>query len=107
MKGLFKEDIKQINEYNESLKLWIKCEQGLLKRQGNYSKLNASLKFFTDEGGNVRLKGRFTNSSVCYEKKHPILLRSGSVSYFTTLIVRDSHQEVLHHGIEITFNHKH
>ena len=29
-KGLCKEDILQVNEYKESLKLWIKCEQGFL-----------------------------------------------------------------------------
>ena len=61
--GLCKEDIFQVNEYNESLKLWIKCEQGLLKRQDNYSKLNVSLKLFTDEKSIIiSLKGRFANS---------------------------------------------
>ena len=73
-KCLFTEDILQVNENNESLKLWIKCEQRLLKQQDNYSKLNASLKLFTDEEGIVRLKGRFTNSSICYNERHPILL---------------------------------
>ena len=53
----------------------------------------------------MRLKGRFANSSTCYEERHPILLRSGSVSYFTKLIVHDSHQKVLHHGIETILNH--
>ena len=57
-KCLFTEDILQVNENNESLKLWIKCEQRLLKQQDNYSKLNASLKLFTDEEGIVRLKAR-------------------------------------------------
>ena len=65
-KGLCKEDILQVNEYNESLKLWIKCEQGLFKRQGNYSKLNASLKLFTDEEGMVRLKVWYV-WSICKE----------------------------------------
>ena len=32
-KGVCKEDILQANEYNESLKLWIKYEQGLLKQR--------------------------------------------------------------------------
>ena len=32
-KGVCKEDILQVNEYNESLKVWIKYEQGLLKQQ--------------------------------------------------------------------------
>ena len=32
-KGVCKEDILQVNEYNESLKLWIKYEQGLLKQR--------------------------------------------------------------------------
>ena len=104
-KDLCKEDILHLNEYNKTSKLWIKSEQGLLKRQGNYSKLNVSLKLFTDEEGIVRLKGRFANSLICYEERHPILLRSGSVGYFTTLIVRDSRQKVLYHGIETILNH--
>ena len=54
----------------ESLKLWIKREQRLFKRQDNYSKLNASLKLFTDEEGIFRLKGRFANSSICYDERH-------------------------------------
>ena len=77
----------------------------MLKRQDSYSKLNASLKLFTDEEGIVGLKGRFANSSIRYDEKHSILLRSGSVGYFTTLIVRGSHQKMLHHGIETTLNH--
>ena len=68
------------------------------------------LKLFTNEEDItviLRLKGRFANSSICYEERHPILLRSSSVSYFTTLIVRDSCQKVLPHGIESTLNHIH
>ena len=84
--GLRKEDILQFNEYNESLKWRIKCEQVILKRQDNYSKLDASLKLFTDEQGIIRVKGRFANNSICYDERHPILLQSGSITYFTTLI---------------------
>ena len=98
--GLCKEDILRVNGYNKSLKLWIKWEQGLLKLQDNYSKLNASLKLFTNEQGIVRLKGRFANNSICYDGRYPILLRSGNASYFTTLIVRDNYQKMLHHGIQ-------
>ena len=68
------------------------------------------LKLFTNEediAGILRLKGRFANSSICYEERHPILLRSSSVSYFTRLIVHDSCQKVLPHGIESTLSHIH
>ena len=51
------------------------------------------------------MKDRFANSSICYDERHPILLRSDTISYFTTLIVRNSHQKVLHHGIETKLNH--
>ena len=77
-KGLCKEDILQVNECNKSLKLWIKCKQGLLKRQDNYRKLNVSLKY-TDEEGILHLKGRFANSLICYDERHPIFLRSSSI----------------------------
>ena len=44
---------------------------------------------------------------MCYEERHPILLRSGSVCNFLTLIARDIHQKALHHGIETALNHIH
>ena len=91
--------------FEGAFSLWVS-----LKRQENYSKLNVLLKLFTNEEDIaviLRLKGRFANSSICYEERHPILLRSSSVSYFTTLIVLDSCQKVLPHGIESTLNHIH
>ena len=99
-KGLCKEDILQVNEYKELLKLWIKCEQGFLNWEDNHSKLNVSLwrKFLC-------LKGQFANSLICYDERHLMLLRKGSIRYFTTLIVCDSHHKVLRHGTETTLNH--
>lgn len=53
LNGLRNRDTLQVNEYNKPLKLWIKYEQRLSKRQYNYSKFNASLKLFADEEGYV------------------------------------------------------
>ena len=44
---------------------------------------------------------------MCYEERHPILLRSGSVCNFSTLIALDIHQRALHHGIETALSHMH
>ena len=53
LNGLCNRHTLQVNEYNKPLKLWIKYEQRLSKRQYNYSKFNASLKLFADEEGYV------------------------------------------------------
>ena len=63
--------------------------------------LKCSLKLFNDENGFVRLKGRYENSSLDYDEKFPILLRSGC-SYFTKLIVLGAHNIVMHHCVEST-----
>ena len=51
------------------------------------------------------MKDRFASSSICYDEKYPILLRTGSVTSFTKLIVGDSHQKALHHETETTVSH--
>ena len=53
LNGLRNRHTLQVNEYNKPLKLWIKYEQRLSKRQYNYSKFNALLKLFADEEGYV------------------------------------------------------
>ena len=90
-----------MNEYNEACDLWIKNEQLDLKEQSNYAKIECSLKLFNDENGFVRLKGRYENSSLDYDEKFPVLLRS----YFTKLIFLDAHKIAMHHGVESTLNH--
>ena len=82
--------------------MWIKTEQEILQRQTDFGKLKVSLKLFVDTLGLLRLKGRFENAALDYDEKHPLISRSLENSFFTKLIILDSHERVLHHGIETT-----
>ena len=62
------------------------------------------MKLFVDTLGLLRLKGRFENAALDYDEKHPSVLRSLENSFFTKLIILDSHERVLHHGIETTLS---
>ena len=96
------ENTLTIDEYKNALNLWVKAEQEILKRQTDFGKLKVSLKLFVDTLGLLHLKGRFENAALDYDEKHPLILRSLENSFFTKLIILDSHERVLHHGIETT-----
>ena len=98
------DEIITVEEYKFSLEQWIKTEQYLIKQQSNFGKVSNSLNLFECKDGFLRLRGRFDNASLCYDQRYPILLRGGE-SGFTRLLIRDSHNQVLHHGIETTLNH--
>ena len=74
------------------------------KQETDFAKLKVSLKLFVDALGLLRLKGRFENAALHYDEKHPLILRSLENSFFTKLIILDSHERVLHHGIETTLS---
>ena len=112
LKGTLKNDNANVllentlttDEYKNALNLWIKTEQEILQRQTDFGKLKVSLKLFVDTLGLLRLKGRFENAALDYDEKHPLILRSLENSFFTKLIILDSHERVLHHGIETTLS---
>ena len=87
-----------------ALNFWIKAKQEVLQTQSDFGKLKVSLKLFVDTLGLLRLKGRFENAALDYDEKHPLILRSLENSFFTKLIILDSHERVLHHGIETTLS---
>jgi len=99
IKNIFN-DTLTFNEVNSSLSNIIIAEQKQLMTQQNFNKLKTSLNLFIDQEGIYRLKSRFRESKLSYEKKHPILIRQGS--YFTKLVVQEAHNKVLHMGIEAT-----
>ncbi|XP_065664477.1 uncharacterized protein LOC136086131 [Hydra vulgaris] len=80
------------------------AKQFYLRNQDYYEKLSSLLKLFTDKQNVLRLKGRFKNSILNYNKKYPIILRDGQHGYFTVLIFRDAYERVMHHGIEMTLS---
>ena len=95
------DDVITVPEYEHALLRWLKDEQLSLKLQANYANLRASLQLFEDSHGLLRLKGRFANSALEYERQHPIILR-GRDSCFTHLVILNAHQSVMYHGIEKT-----
>ena len=60
------------------------------------------LKSFVDTLGLLRLKHRFENAAIDYDEKHPLIFQSLGNSFFTKLIILDSHENVMHHGIKTT-----
>ena len=82
----------------------VKAEQEFLQRQTDFGKVKVLLKLFVDTLGFLRLKRRFENAALNNDEKHPLILRSLEDSFFTKLIILDSHERVLHHSIETTLS---
>ena len=76
----------------------------ILQRQTDFGKVKVSLKLIADTFGLLRLKGLFENVALDYDGKYPLILRSLQNSFFTKLIILDSHKRVLHHSIETTIS---
>ena len=91
-----------LEEINHAEELWVKREQFTIEKGVKYENLKKSLRLFTDDSGLLRLKGRFGNSDLSFEEKHPLLLRSDS--YFTELLISNAHSTVKHSGMEATLN---
>lgn len=88
------------DERRRALDLLIQEEQQAMTNTTKFHKTKANLNAFEDEDGVWRLKGRFGESTMTEDEKQPILLQS--VSWLTTLVVRNAHQDVLHFGVETT-----
>ncbi|XP_065681480.1 uncharacterized protein LOC136095154 [Hydra vulgaris] len=91
------------DEYKFALNEWIRDEQRVLQNDKSFDKLKNSLKLFDGEDKLIRLRGRFENTNLNFAKKHPLIIR-GKESWFTILLIRNCHEQVLHHGIESTLN---
>ena len=68
----------------------------MIKKQSNCGNVRSSLNIFDDKDGLLRLKGRFPNSKLRYKQQYPGLPQSDS--YFTNLIIWDTHEATMHHG---------
>ena len=83
-----------MQKIDESKTLWVKYEQYYIQKDSKYKRMKNSL---------IHSKTRFSElTEMSYERKHPLLLRNNS--YFTKLIVLDSHEKVFHNGVDITLN---
>ena len=95
------DEVLTVEEYDSALARWIAEEQLMIKKQSNYGNVrSSSLNLFNDKDGLLRLKGRFANSKLRYEQQYPVLPRGDS--YFTNLIIWDTHEATMHHGMEST-----
>ncbi|CAM1294859.1 Uncharacterised protein r2_g406 [Pycnogonum litorale] len=72
---------------------------GAIKNNKSNS-LKDQLLLFTDENGLIRCRGRLQNSELDYDAKYPILLPRQD--HYTTLIIKKSHENVLHSGTSQT-----
>ena len=65
-------------------------------------KVKVSFTLFVDVLGLLSLKVQFENAARDYDGKNPLISRPLGNSFFTKLIILDSHERVLHHSIETT-----
>ena len=99
----FREEEINVEELDESKMLWVKYEQYFIQKDSKYKTMKNSLNLYFDENSLIHSKTRFRElTEMSYERKHPLLLRNNS--YFTKLIVLDSHEKVFHNGVDITLN---
>ena len=99
----FSEGEISVEGEDESKMLWVKYEQYFIQKDSKYKRMKNSLNLYFDENSLIHSKTRFRElTETSYERKHPLLLRNNS--YFTKLIVPDSHEKVFHNGVGITLN---
>ena len=92
-----------MQEVDESKTLWIKYERYFILKDSKYEKMKISLNLYFDENSLMHSKTRFSElTELSYQRKHPLLLRNNS--YFTKLILLDSHEKVFHNAVDITLN---
>ncbi|CAM1298626.1 Uncharacterised protein r2_g835 [Pycnogonum litorale] len=95
------EDLKQAQVWWDLRTQQQKFEDilGAIKNNKSNS-LKDQLLLFTDENGLIRCRGRLQNSESDYDAKYPILLPRQD--HYTTLIIKKSHENVLHSGTSQT-----
>ena len=64
--------------------------------------MKKSIRIFYDKENILQVKGRFSNTDVDYNVKHPTLLHNEL--YFIELVVWSAHKRVLHGGVNNTLN---
>lgn len=72
----------------------------------NKEPLNAKSKIlsfnpFLDQDGCLRIGGRLNEANVPFERKHPLILRQGTIA---KLIIADNHEKAMHGGVKLTMN---
>ena len=89
-------------EIEDAMNRWIKYEQKLMIADEQHLNKCRQLNLFSDGEGLLRLKGRLENSHLLYDEKHPVFLNYRS--YFSRLLILDSHEKVKHMRTKATLN---
>ena len=80
--------------------MWIKGLQNKMVSEENFEMKPADLGVYCDENGLIRCKGRFQNSQLTHNEKHPILIPPRE--RITELIVMEMHWRTGHGGVNCT-----
>ena len=78
---------------------WLKAAQADLRRQGNFQHLVSELGLVENDRI-LRCVGRLVNSDLEVDVRRPIILPRDHA--YTTLVIRDCHERVLHSGVRAT-----
>ena len=78
---------------------WLKAAQADLRRQGNFQHLVSELGLVENDRI-LRCVGRLVNSDLEVDARRPIILPRDHA--YTTLVIRDCHERVLHSGVRAT-----
>ena len=79
---------------------WIKVVQNSLMKNVKLSIWNRHFGMYLDQSEVWRCRGRMKNANLEVEAKCPIMMCPGH--HFTTLVVLNCHQKVMHGGIKDT-----
>lgn len=88
------------DEIHLALTYWLKTTQSTMPEMKKFKKWTDQFGLFQDSSGLWRCGGRLHNSDAPPSAVHPILLNKEH--HITTLIVRESHQRVMHSGVKAT-----
>lgn len=78
---------------------WLKATQADLRRQGNFQQLVSELGLVANDGI-LRCVGRLVNSDLEVDARRPVILPRDHA--YTTMVIRDCHDRVLHSGVRAT-----
>ena len=89
----------QEEEVSVSKELWYKEVQRPILQDRKFKQFKVSLSLYTDKRGVLRSRGRIHNASLPHDANFSC---SAAEELFTNLIIRASHEKVMHNGVRDT-----
>ena len=90
----------ELEDIQKARLLWQKEAQAQLQQTRNFQTWRNQFGLTLDNNGLWRCRGRMSNSDLPTEARAPVIL--DRKHHFTSLVVRDAHQRVLHNGVKET-----